>query len=154
MPSKWFRNRLTARNASPTPPFQSSWPGSSIVPVGSGDLDLVALDGVHLVVMKYEFHPLDPDVVSVFLDPVVGASEPGTPEAQIFVAASDLFITHHGAFTNFTFSGDGHIPGTIDEIRWGDSFTDVTPVPEPTASLLVGAAVATLFGLRRRAESR
>jgi hypothetical protein len=99
--------------------------------------------------MKYQFHPLDPDVVSVFLDPVAGAPEPGSADAQISVAASDLFITHHGAFTNFTFSGSGHTPGTIDEIRWGDSFADVTPVPEPAAPLLLGIAVATLLGLRR-----
>jgi hypothetical protein len=123
--------------------------GDSSEAVGSGDLDLVALDGVHLVVMKYQFHPLDPDVVSVFLDPVAGAPEPGSADAQISVAASDLFITHHGAFTNFTFSGSGHTPGTIDEIRWGDSFADVTPVPEPAAPLLLGIAVATLLGLRR-----
>jgi hypothetical protein len=58
-----------------------------------------------------------------------------------------------GAFTNFTFSGGGHIPGTIDEIPWGDSFPDVTPVPESAASLLVGAAVAALVGLRRGARS-
>lgn len=128
--------------------------GSTTVPVSGGGLDLEALDGVHLVVIRYDFRPVTFDAVSVYLDPVVGDLEPGIADAQIGVAASDLFITHHGALSNFTFSGDGHVPGTIDEIRWGDSFADVTPVPEPDGSLPVAAAAATLLGVRRAARSR
>jgi len=71
--------------------------GSTTVPVSGGGLDLAALAGVHLVVIKYEFRPVLFDAVSVFLDPVVGAPEPGSADAQIGVAASDLFLTHHGA---------------------------------------------------------
>jgi hypothetical protein len=55
-------------------------------------------------------------VVSVFLNP--GIVEPVAPNAQVSVALSDLVITHHGAFSQFTFSGSGHVPGAIDEIRW------------------------------------
>jgi hypothetical protein len=128
--------------------------GTTTVPVSGGGLDLAALSGIHLVVIKYEFRPALFDAVSVFFDPVVGDLEPGSPDAAIAVATSDLFITHHGAFSNFTFSGDGHVPGAIDEIRWGDTFADVTPVPEPSASLLVATAAATLLGLRRAAGSR
>jgi hypothetical protein len=123
--------------------------GSTTVPVSGGGLDLAALAGVHLVVIRYDFRPVTFDAVSVFLDPVVGDPEPGSADAQIGVAASDLFITHHGAVSSFTFSGSGHVPATIDEIRWGDSFADVTPVPEPGGSLPVAAAAATLLGLRR-----
>jgi hypothetical protein len=128
--------------------------GSTTVPVGGGGLDLDALAGAHLVVIKYDFRPALFDAVSVYLDPVVGAPEPGMPDAAIAVAASDLFITHHGALSNFTFSGAGHVPGTIDEIRWGDTFADVTPVPEPGGSLRMAAAAATLLALRRAAGSR
>lgn len=124
--------------------------GTSTVPVGGGGLDLETLAGmVHLVVIKYKFHALDPDVVSVFFDPIVGAAEPAAADAEISVEESDLFITHHGALSNFTFSGPGHTPGTIDEIRWGTTFANVTPVPEPTTSLLSAAAVATLLAWRR-----
>lgn len=119
---------------------------STTVPVAGGGLDLAALAGVHLVVIKYDFRPVSFDAVSVFLDPVVGAPEPVTADAQIGVAASDLFITHHGAFSNFTFSGGNHAPGTIDEIRWGDTFSDVTPfvcapAPESTCTAAASARV-------------
>lgn len=119
--------------------------GQTTIPVGGGGLDLDTLaafnGGVHLVVMKYEFNPSPlPDVVSVFLDPSNANIEPANPSAQVSVASSDLLITHHGVFTNFTFSGSGHVPGAIDEIRWGDTYADVTPfgVPEPTTLSLIG----------------
>ena len=127
--------------------------GTTTVPVAGGGLNLAALTGTHLVVMKYEFNPADPDVVSVYFDPTSNI-EPLTSDALVSVAASDLFITHQGAFTNFTFSGDGHIPGGIDEIRWGDTFFDVTPfvVPEPASFSLLGLSMVGLIMVRRRSK--
>jgi len=126
---------------------------SSIETVAEG-LDLATLaasnNGMHLVVMKYEFAADAADVVSVYFDPATGI-EPALADAQISVAASDLFITHQGAFTNFTFSGSGHVPGAIDEIRWGDTYADVTPVPEPaTLALFVMGLLALQRGAARR----
>lgn len=126
--------------------------GTVDVPVGSG-FDLAALSltngGTHFVVMRYDFNGSDPDSVAVYLDPI-GPNEPGTPDAQISVATTDLVITHHGAFSNFTFSGDGHVPGAIDEIRWGDTYVDVHPfVPEPGTALLLGAGLLLLRSRRR-----
>jgi len=103
--------------------------------------------------MKYEFDPAAPDVVSVFLDPVI--VEPVAPNAQVSVALSDLVITHHGAFSQFTFSGSGHVSGAIDKIRRGDGYGDVVPgrVPEPGAALVV-IGVAGLLASRRKRVPR
>ena len=132
--------------------------GSFSVPIGGGGLNLATLagtnDGMHLVVMKYEFAADAPDVVSLYFDPALGI-EPALPDAQIATATSDLFITHQGAFSNFTFSGPGHVPGGIDEIRWGDTYADVTPiatpVPEPATMMLFATGLLALhLGAKRR----
>ncbi len=124
--------------------------GDTTVPVSGGGLDLNTLTGVHLVVMKYAFHPTNPDVVSVYLDPVIASGEPIVSQAQISLPQSDLFITHQGAFSQFTFSGSGHVTGAIDEIRWGDNFADVVPVPEPATALLLLVLGMRAFLPRRR----
>lgn len=126
--------------------------GTTTVPLNGGGLDLTALAGDHLVVMKFEFNPTDPDVVSVYLDPTSSDENNWTPAASVSVATSDLTILYHGAFTEYTFSGAGHVPGAIDEIRWGDDFADVTPlVPEPTSfSLCLLSMIGMALSRRRR----
>jgi len=125
--------------------------GSEKVPVGGGGLDLDTLAGTHLMVMKFEFNPADPDAVTLFMDPTDSEESNWTPAAQVSVPTSDLFITHHSAITNFTFSGGGHIPGQFDEVRWGDTFADVTPfIPEPTSLALLGIGSLSMVLVRRR----
>lgn len=135
-------------------------------PLNGGGLDLEALDGVHLVVMKFETHRADPinplgtaaddDVISVYLDPTDSIEANWTPAASLAVNASDWMMTHHGAGTSFTFSGPGHRPLKFDEVRWGTTFASVTPfIPEPTTvSLAVIGAAGGLVMLRRRGSSK
>jgi hypothetical protein len=136
--------------------------GNLSTPLNGGGLDLEALDGVHLVVMKFETHRADPinplatsaddDIISVYLDPTDSIEANWTAAASLAVNASDWMATHHSAGTSFTFSGGGHHPVKFDEVRWGTTFAAVTPfIPEPaTVSLAVIGAVGGLVMLRRR----
>jgi hypothetical protein len=121
--------------------------------VGSG-LTLEELEGVHLMVLMFQFDPVLADVVSLYLDPTDSVESNYIPAATVSAPNSDLFITHHSAISNFTFSGSGHVPGAFDELRWGDTFADVTPflVPvsaPPTLGLFVLSLVGTLLARRR-----
>lgn len=125
--------------------------GTTSAPLNGGGLTLEALEGVHLVVMKFEFEPAGTDVVTVYLDPTDSIETNWTPAASISVNSSDLFISHHGLFSQFQFTGGAHDTGGIDELRWGDTFADVTPfVPEPTSLALASLGMAGLLLGRRR----
>ncbi|MCK5744938.1 MAG: hypothetical protein KAH44_01940, partial [Oricola sp.] len=128
--------------------------GTQSVALNGGGLDLEDLLGTHLVVFRFDFSPGAADVVRVYLDPTTSIEADFAAAAMISVAASDLLISHHGAFTGFTFSGGGHLPGAFDEVRWGETFADVTPflseVPVPPAMALFAAGLLGAPLLRRR----
>lgn len=134
--------------------------GTNSALLNGGGLTLENMSGTHLIVMKFEFNPADgtdplattgdDDVVSVYLDPTDSIESNWTPAAVVTVDTSDLFISHHGTLANFTFSGGGHNPGSFDELRWGDTFADVTPfVPEPSTLMLLMFGASGLCWRRR-----
>jgi hypothetical protein len=138
--------------------------GPTVPVVGGGSL--ADLAGVHLVVMKFELNPLDDlgnsadpsgllnplddDRVTVYLDPTDSIEANWVPGAVATVSDSSLIITHHSAATIFTFDSD-YTKSRYDELRWGDTFADVTPfIPEPTSLTLLGISLGSLLMGRRR----
>jgi hypothetical protein len=110
-------------------------------------------NGTHLVVLKYEFNNANSeDRVTAYFDPTSSIEANWTPAASVGVTAGDLFITHQGLFSSYQFDGGGANPGAIDEVRWGNTFKDVTPfVPEPSTIHLLVLALAGLCGRRQKA---
>jgi hypothetical protein len=108
--------------------------------------------GVHLVVMKLEFTDgNNEDRVTVYLDPTDSVESNWTPAASIGVPTGSLAIWGHSAFSSFQFDGGGANAGAIDELRWGETFADVTPfIPEPSTVLLTMIGAAGLILRRRR----
>jgi hypothetical protein len=80
----------------------------------------------------------------------LGSRQTGTGDGQVWGAATDLGRAGSGTFndTDFLQIVTLSTNGFIDELRYGTTLADVLPVPEPSTSLLAGAALATLC-LRR-----
>jgi hypothetical protein len=58
-------------------------------------------------------------------------------------------------FRNFNiFANTGGSNSKIDEIRFGTSFADVSPIPEPSTYALLAAGLGALVWLRRRAKAK
>ena len=94
-----------------------------------------------LLVIKAEFTATGADRMTLYVNPTPGMPEPTSPSAfkgdANFGSAHGLTIYSSGAFS-------------LDEIRVGTTFEDVTPaVPEPAAAVLFLPLTATLISRRR-----
>lgn len=103
-----------------------------------------------LLVVRLSFGALasDPDVANLYVNPPIGAPTPPSPDATI-----NLNITSAVNQIRVTGSGTG-APYQFDEFRLGNSFIDVTPVPEPTTMMLTGFAGIGGWIVRRRRQAR
>jgi len=108
-------------------------------------LDLGAADTtVNLFVIKFVLSTANNgDSITVFRNPTMGGAEPGTNSGVL----SGFNMTFDRT-SLARFNGSSVI--AADEIRFGDSFADVTPIPEPSSALLLVTAVLGLAIRRRR----
>ena len=110
------------------------------------------INETYLMVLKFEFMiggdgetatwEEGCDRVTMFVNPTPGAAAPD-------VAGTVMSTTTDLALLNVHFyPGSGSSEGAIDEIRLGETYADVTPVPEPATLALV--ALGGLMPLLRR----
>jgi len=115
---------------------------------GPQTLATVAANAVTLVALRFDFAAASGnDALSLWLNPKLTGSA-GVPDASASLANYASIISGltlvHGDNRTFTY----------DEIRIGQSFADVTPVPEPqTWVLLAGGALALAAVARRRVKA-
>jgi len=114
--------------------------------------DLIRLDlgaantTVNLFVIKFVLSTANNgDSITVFRNPAMGGAEPGTNSGVL----SGFNMTFDRT-SLARFQGVNAESIAADEIRFGDSFADVTPIPEPSSALLLVTAVLGLAIRRRR----
>ncbi len=102
--------------------------------------NVAATTDVRLFVVKFTLSSTDlSDSVQVWVDP--------TSEGDTSISVSSLNLT----WDTITLSDYEGNSANWDEIRWGTTFGDVTPIPEPSAfAALAGLAGLAAVGLRRR----
>jgi hypothetical protein len=115
--------------------------------VGNGQVSsskAEALGVVALLVARFDFTAGN-DVLSLYVNPAVGAAEPSIADA----IKSDMNL---GTFIGVSISTGAFATWSVDELRVGNTYLDVTAVPEPgsAALVLVTALSAVGFHARRR----
>lgn len=104
----------------------------SAVPVFEGQTVLLVLEAQFLA---------GDDVLSLFVNPTPGPSQPATPDA----VKTDVDV---GTVTGLVLNNYGGY--TYDEIRIGSTFASVTEAPEPESRAVMGCALLCLFALKWR----
>lgn len=105
-----------------------------------GNLGVASNSSVHLFVVKFDLSAAAAsDSVTVWLNPTLGAGEPG---GGVTLSGRDL------AFDRLVFSDYASNSTNWDEVRWGTTFNAVT-VPEPVSALLGSFGLLALLRRRR-----
>lgn len=112
-------------------------------------LDLGAADtNVNLFVLKFDLSATsNTDSVTVWRNPAMSGADPLTG-GQTLTGFDMTF--DRTSLARFGGDGTSTTDITADEIRFGDSFAAVTPIPEPSSALLLLTAGLGLAIRRRR----
>lgn len=106
----------------------------------------------YLLVGRIEFNVSGQnDMLTLYVNPTVGKSEPAIPSLQTAAEFDYGAITHVRPFSGGSQVGSvlPAIEGTFDEIRLGPTYASVT-VPEPGSWALLGMTASCLLLRRRR----
>lgn len=94
-----------------------------------------------MIVARFAFTPGTSNVeLTLWVNPTPGLAAPDSAGATANIAKP------FGSNGTFSIAGRAW---SFDELRFGGSYADVTPVPEPAALALVGLAVPALLRRRR-----
>jgi hypothetical protein len=114
---------------------------------GDTNISAATADVTNLFVVKFDFTTPSAVTADIYVNPTIGGTEPAATVSGIGLGAFNIddIKLYHG-------SGGSGVT-TFDEIRFGDSFAAVTPVPEPSIFALLGGVFALGFCLMRRRRS-
>lgn len=123
----------------------SNIPGS---PVSSGQA--VVLDTTVLMVLRIDFNASgNQERIRLYVNPTLG-SEPVAANADV-ITTNSISVNQIRLTAGYFVSGSPSSLGWVDEVRLGDSYASVTPVPEPSTWMLLGLGAAVMvFRARRR----
>ncbi len=103
------------------------------------------------VVGKYTFNTGGNETMDLWINPAtstLGGANLTNPQAT-------SSANTNGAANQFRFTATGgttgnHFTGALDEVRFGDTYADVAPVPEPSSLALIGLGGLAFISRRRR----
>lgn len=117
--------------------------GGSIGATGSIVTSSLSTTNPNLIVFRYQFNGAGNDTFSVWLNPTSASDT-----ASISATAAD-FVLNQPEFRSVNANGNL----VFDEIRFGTTFADVVPIPEPATWGLLAGSVGVLAFIRRRRQS-
>jgi PEP-CTERM motif len=109
------------------------------------------MDQANLIVMEFNYNGSGADSIQLWVNPTLGGSTPQLSDPT--TTTGNGWLDPLGEF--MIKSGSG-VTASFDEIRIGNSFSDVTPssVPEPGSAMLLCAGVAAAAWMSRRRSSK
>lgn len=106
----------------------------------TGSITKASAGTIGLFVFRYDFNAAGNDTLSVWLNPTSASDTAAITATQTDFILNNLMIRN----------ANGSTAPVYDEIRFGTTFADVVPIPEPTTWALIAGSLTALVVFRRR----